>query len=108
MIIPMLCVFFSSRRRHTILQGDWSSDVCSSDLAPQHAGAGQVWQAARFELPRVAEQRPHRAQGGAVARLDAEPVEGCHPEGASQILAPQLGVEFPRLALGAQDRKSVV
>src|SRR5256885_7302217 len=28
------CVFFffSSRRRHTRLQGDWSSDVCSSDL----------------------------------------------------------------------------
>src|SRR5256885_1014231 len=36
--------FFSSRRRHTRLQGDWSSDVCSSDLKtleidPQHAGA---------------------------------------------------------------------
>src|SRR2546426_1938625 len=29
--------FFSSRRRHTRLQGDWSSDVCSSDL-----GARQV------------------------------------------------------------------
>src|SRR3989454_10302698 len=33
----MACVylsffFFSSRRRHTRLQGDWSSDVCSSDL----------------------------------------------------------------------------
>src|ERR1022692_2789950 len=26
-------VFFSSRRRHTRLQGDWSSDVCSSDLS---------------------------------------------------------------------------
>src|SRR5205807_4479165 len=25
-------LFFSSRRRHTSLQGDWSSDVCSSDL----------------------------------------------------------------------------
>src|ERR1039457_3310596 len=24
--------FFSSRRRHTRLQGEWSSDVCSSDL----------------------------------------------------------------------------
>src|SRR5574341_2485911 len=24
--------FFSSRRRHTRLVGDWSSDVCSSDL----------------------------------------------------------------------------
>src|SRR6266446_9628812 len=29
----MFCYFFfSSRRRHTRLQGDWSSDVCSSDL----------------------------------------------------------------------------
>src|SRR5437879_7198270 len=29
--------FFSSRRRHTIYIGDWSSDVCSSDLT-----AGQL------------------------------------------------------------------
>src|SRR5256885_7363926 len=28
----LFCFFFSSRRRHTRLQGDWSSDVCSSDL----------------------------------------------------------------------------
>src|SRR5256885_6742166 len=27
--------FFSSRRRHTRLQGDWSSDVCSSDLGTE-------------------------------------------------------------------------
>src|SRR5690348_17836186 len=35
----MLCLlffffFFSSRRRHTRWTGDWSSDVCSSDLTP--------------------------------------------------------------------------
>src|SRR6266446_9332107 len=30
------CFFFSSRRRHTRLQGDWSSDVCSSDLERGH------------------------------------------------------------------------
>src|SRR6266850_3930805 len=30
----MIFFFFSSRRRHTRLQGDWSSDVCSSDLSP--------------------------------------------------------------------------
>src|SRR6266487_6772138 len=34
----MVCVFFffffSSRRRHTRWTGDWSSDVCSSDLEP--------------------------------------------------------------------------
>src|SRR2546426_1578721 len=42
----MLCFFifffFSSRRRHTRLQGDWSSDVCSSDLLFQR----------RYELQR--------------------------------------------------------
>src|SRR6478735_12652332 len=35
-VVPATAViwfFFSSRRRHTRLQGDWSSDVCSSDLA---------------------------------------------------------------------------
>src|SRR5258706_11224753 len=26
-----VCFFFSSRRRHTRLVSDWSSDVCSSD-----------------------------------------------------------------------------
>src|ERR1039457_4627110 len=29
--LKIIFVFFSSRRRHTRLQGDWSSDVCSSD-----------------------------------------------------------------------------
>src|SRR5438093_12985087 len=29
--------FFSSRRRHTRLVSDWSSDVCSSDLAATYA-----------------------------------------------------------------------
>src|SRR5207248_8658327 len=28
--------FFSSRRRHTRSYGDWSSDVCSSDLFAAH------------------------------------------------------------------------
>src|SRR6266487_4729605 len=28
----MIFFFFSSRRRHTRWTGDWSSDVCSSDL----------------------------------------------------------------------------
>src|SRR5699024_11870224 len=28
----LICFFFSSRRRHTSSNRDWSSDVCSSDL----------------------------------------------------------------------------
>src|SRR5437762_6576460 len=31
-----MCFFFSSRRRHTRYIGDWSSDVCSSDLLHGH------------------------------------------------------------------------
>src|SRR5437763_16827465 len=38
-MVPNSCAgcvfFFSSRRRHTRYIGDWSSDVCSSDLASQ-------------------------------------------------------------------------
>src|SRR2546422_3336768 len=34
--------FFSSRRRHTRCSRDWSSDVCSSDLAACTASASSV------------------------------------------------------------------
>src|SRR5256885_4701312 len=48
--------FFSSRRRHTRLQGDWSSDVCSSDLG---SGRKRLCRRAndhaRFPLPRALE-----------------------------------------------------
>src|SRR6266446_5947129 len=43
----MIFFFFSSRRRHTILQGDWSSDVCSSDLAGTPLHGFEVDDAAR-------------------------------------------------------------
>src|ERR1039457_775943 len=36
-MVLLPCFFFSSRRRHTRLQGDWSSDVCSSDLLVHYA-----------------------------------------------------------------------
>src|SRR5688500_20150423 len=60
--------FFSSRRRHTRLQGDWSSDVCSSDLyVYQTSDAGRFridLNSGRIEVPRAGdlllrEQRLH-------------------------------------------------
>src|SRR6266446_4288409 len=42
--------FFSSRRRHTRLQGDWSSDVCSSDLRGR-----SLWMIIGFPEPHVRE-----------------------------------------------------
>src|SRR5437660_5080007 len=40
---PVICFFFSSRRRHTRWPRDWSSDVCSSDLdAAAEGGRGAL------------------------------------------------------------------
>src|SRR5256885_4516345 len=54
--------FFSSRRRHTRLQGDWSSDVCSSDLRI-HRDRESTWRAG---------QRQQRAHG--LGKADDVPV----------------------------------
>src|SRR5256886_13122200 len=44
----MLYFFFSSRRRHTRFDCDWSSDVCSSDLAPALAKNPVAYFSAEF------------------------------------------------------------
>src|SRR5215213_10066172 len=53
--------FFSSRRRHTRLVSDWSSDVCSSDLRARHSrGAGSPAAA----VPDGGDVRPRRTGDG--------------------------------------------
>src|SRR5256885_1489583 len=52
MVLALICLgnfFFSSRRRHTMLQGDWSSDVCSSDLRRRRRRV--PWAACRRSAP---------------------------------------------------------
>src|SRR6267154_4221105 len=44
--------FFSSRRRHTRWTGDWSSDVCSSDLDPARRTDGETRLGAGGDLAR--------------------------------------------------------
>src|SRR5205807_3292609 len=67
--ISMLFFFFSSRRRHTRLQGDWSSDVCSSDLhgrlqAAVHAAVEDARDAGtQLVGPGRYLRRPRRLQG---------------------------------------------
>src|SRR5688572_33068740 len=38
-MIQLFTIFFSSRRRHTRFDCDWSSDVCSSDLVSEKKNA---------------------------------------------------------------------
>src|SRR5256885_2276814 len=67
-----LIFFFSSRRRHTRLQGDWSSDVCSSDLG-------------RARGRRLA------AAGGRQQRGDGLRLRGLLPAGAGRAPGPARG-----------------
>src|SRR5437762_7900930 len=73
--------FFSSRRRHTRYIGDWSSDVCSSDLPLQrsHLGVRCGWlpldaRAARTHCAQH-HRSPHRRRRPAALddRLLAQP-----------------------------------
>src|SRR2546428_1918966 len=62
----LFCFFFSSRRRHTRSDRDWSSDVCSSDLeahvSTKHASPEtDAW----ISSPDGHEKRPSRAQAPA-------------------------------------------
>src|SRR5256885_4302299 len=56
--------FFSSRRRHTRLQGDWSSDVCSSDLGRITERALRDWWGIAAPRLAVCALNPHGGESG--------------------------------------------
>src|SRR5256885_13120563 len=58
----MSLFFFSSRRRHTRLQGDWSSDVCSSDLAQRNVLRHAVGEESHEQCREDSESRQSPAQ----------------------------------------------
>src|SRR6266511_5383962 len=60
------CFFFSSRRRHTRFSRDWSSDVCSSDLATG-------WPATRMLLCGVQPEAARAFQHLKIGQLGALP-----------------------------------
>src|SRR5690348_17798393 len=60
--------FFSSRRRHTRWTGDWSSDVCSSDLVRRRIRTRQLLLVGACEF--VAEQAAE-----AFVRVLGQPLE---------------------------------
>src|SRR5205085_5640052 len=60
--------FFSSRRRHTRFDCDWSSDVCSSDLKSR---AQSPTVARKEEAAGTAEQRVHHGERAAKRRVPA-------------------------------------
>src|SRR5207248_5008633 len=72
----MVFFFFSSRRRHTRSYGDWSSDVCSSDLPLQPARDLALGIRAPFAQPllELAHRRRHHEDqhGVGIARAQLQ------------------------------------
>src|SRR5256886_8092396 len=50
-LVQFIVFFFSSRRRHTRFDCDWSSDVCSSDLIADVTAAGEGEGARIYKWP---------------------------------------------------------
>src|SRR5260221_9258819 len=83
--------FFSSRRRHTRSLCDWSSDVCSSDLARPAAARRRVRKTRAWAAPQV-------EHAGQVLQDSVAPKVSALLSAAARRLEPAK----------PQDRKSVV
>src|SRR5256885_5304557 len=85
--------FFSSRRRHTRLQGDWSSDVCSSDLLRVSKGPNPYL--ATIQLVEdlgdhaIVHLESPAAEGRVLAKVDASPA----PAGQTRSEERRVGKE---------------
>src|SRR5690242_247637 len=73
-IKSIIWFFISSRRRHTRLTCDWSSDVCSSDLHARRGGR-----------PKSGRRPRRRAQEGCAKRVDSSPITH-HPSPIQELL----------------------
>src|SRR5256885_2898468 len=79
--------FFSSRRRHTRLQGDWSSDVCSSDLAAHNRSVFTF-----VAPPDASVEAALAAMRVATERIDLSRHTGEHPRmGATDVVPFEIG-----------------
>src|SRR5256885_8667697 len=94
-----LLFFFSSRRRHTRLQGDWSSDVCSSDLG--RGGGNSVEERHPLRHP------PRRQCPGNKTEYPAEWAEDFTAKGAGQRADDEADERFEKFHPGLSEERSI-
>src|SRR5256885_11185034 len=83
--------FLSSRRRHTRLQGDWSSDVCSSDL--------------RLEQPHVLNWLLTQLPAHAGRALDAGCGSGRHAQALAMQFDEVIGIDISAPLIRSEERR---
>src|SRR5207248_2872691 len=98
-----LLFFSSSRRRHTRSYGDWSSDVCSSDLQ-----AGTIVVRDRFPGLASALSSPATVPVEAVASWDVSAVDQVDLPTIHQFLDRRLSMPIPVRAYFASELASRV
>src|SRR5262249_57947470 len=88
--------FFSSRRRHTRLVSDWSSDVCSSDLT---SGVPQY-------MPSAIQDRPLPGEGvvDIPGILEALSDIGAHPFFAAEVFNADMALRGPE-SMRSEERR---
>src|SRR5437762_10687680 len=98
----VMCFFFSSRRRHTRYIGDWSSDVCSSDLL----GFSEHQLGRRLVLDARGERgaRKNRGPRGAALRELRPHAEGTVQEQRGRVQPVELAVQ---VVAAAEQREAV-
>src|SRR2546430_5856800 len=83
------CFFFSSRRRHTRFDCDWSSDVCSSDLI----GFGDVIEVHCVELSPL------------LVNCSEKEMSEVGPEKPKEIVAERHSLPVERKLLRSEERR---
>src|SRR5260370_6203069 len=107
----ILFFFFSSRRRHTRFKCDWSSDVCSSDLAALHPPGGQEGEGlldTPGDLARWARQAAATPVGTLPATLTVRSLELQFPEWANQRILARAIAEVVATGRVAEERQAPV
>src|SRR5436189_4116440 len=74
--LHLVVFFFSSRRRHTRYIGDWSSDVCSSDLTWRAVAIGAIFLRTFRDGPTFSDEDVRFVQ--VVAALTAQALRNAH------------------------------
>src|SRR6266850_3994465 len=97
----MFFFFFSSRRRHTRLQGDWSSDVCSSDLSSGNREPGMANEELIYRITRAIYARLGAgADESAVEQLVTDIYRAVEPELARNGAATGSTISSSRSSFG--------